>query len=114
MFAPEIPDQGGLPVTVIPEEGGPTSPTTEFPDHYDAFLPSYYRSPEEDPLAERSLGYGDLGDPEPADPPPIVAEQIQASPTTGLYGPLDATPSHINDYGPIDTHLNGRFNLTCS
>jgi len=74
------------------EEEAPTSPSTEFPDPFAAFLPGYYRSVDEDPNAEVSLDFTPQ-DPErvvdytepPSEPPPEDYEgSIAASDVTSI------------------------------
>jgi hypothetical protein len=62
----------------------PTSPSTEFPDHFGAFLPGYYQSVHEDPNASASLAFAsgvDLGMTDYTSPPPLeeYEESIAAS-----------------------------------
>lgn len=62
----------------------PTSPSTEFPDHFGAFLPGYYQSVHEDPNASASLAYSsgvDVGMTDYTSPPPLeeYEESIAAS-----------------------------------
>jgi hypothetical protein len=57
VFAPELEAaaaNGGI--VIIPEEEEvPTDQNTEFPDHYGAYLPTYYPDVEEDPNASQVL-----------------------------------------------------------
>ena len=62
----------------------PTSPSTEFPDHFGAFLPGYYQSVYEDPNASASLAFAsgvDVGMTDYTSPPPLeeYEESIAAS-----------------------------------
>jgi hypothetical protein len=62
----------------------PTSPSTEFPDHSNAFLPGYYRSVHEDPNASASLAFApdvDVGVADYMSPPPLeeYEESVAAS-----------------------------------
>ena len=57
VFAPELEAaaaNGGI-VFIPEEEEVPTDQNTEFPDHYGAYLPTYYPDVEEDPNASQVL-----------------------------------------------------------
>src|SRR5260221_10400123 len=56
VFAPEREAAANGGVVIIPEEDEvPTDMNTEFPDHYGAYLPTYYPDVEEDPNASQVL-----------------------------------------------------------
>ncbi|KAF8159386.1 CNH domain-containing protein [Crassisporium funariophilum] len=66
-----------------PSDEVPTSPSTEFPDSFGAYLPGYYNSVHDDPNASASLGYGPPADGVVRDytepPPPELYEESVAS-----------------------------------
>ncbi|KAF8902379.1 hypothetical protein CPB84DRAFT_1729039, partial [Gymnopilus junonius] len=74
----------------------PTSPSTEFPDSFNSFLPSYVRNPDEDPNASASL---EIAPPAPEDytgPPLDTYEESMASDSTSnqaRFLPLDTPTS---------------------
>ena len=81
----------------------PTSPSTEFPDHFNAFLPGYYRSVHEDPNASASLAFASgvglgVGMADYTSPPPLeeYEESIATSEDTSLrlrYQSVDSNAS---------------------
>ncbi|KIM44432.1 hypothetical protein M413DRAFT_442414 [Hebeloma cylindrosporum] len=76
----------------------PTSPSTEFPDHFNAFLPGYYQSVHEDPNASTSLGFASGVDTDYTSPPPLddYEESIAASDDPSLrlrYQSMDSNAS---------------------
>ena len=81
----------------------PTSPSTEFPDHFNAFLPGYYRSVHEDPNASASLAFASgvgvgVGMADYTSPPPLeeYEESMATSEDTSLrlrYQSVDSNAS---------------------
>lgn len=76
----------------------PTSPSTEFPDHFNAFLPGYYQSVHEDPNASTSLGFASgvpVGTADYTSPPPLeeYEESIAASDDPSLRGRYQSVAS---------------------
>lgn len=79
----------------------PTSPSTEFPDHFGAFLPGYYQSVHEDPNASASLAFAsgvNVGTADYTSPPPLeeYEESIAASDDPSLrlrYQSVDSNAS---------------------
>jgi hypothetical protein len=79
----------------------PTSPSTEFPDHFNAFLPGYYQSVHEDPNASVSLAFAsgvDVGTADYTSPPPLeeYEESIATSDDPSLrlrYQSVDSNAS---------------------
>lgn len=71
------------------EEEVPTSPTTEFPDHYGAFLPGYFEDPREDPNASHAW-------PVPLVPPHEPEADYTAPPPEETYEPSLHDDSHYH------------------
>lgn len=97
---------GGPSGSEQPFEGEvvPTSPSTEFPDSFNAFLPGYVRNPDEDPNASASL---EVAPHVPEDVLDII--QNYTGPPPGTYEESIASDSTSNQarFVTVDSPTSG-------